>query len=115
MKSKLLALIIISAVMAFYSLASMANSYVSGAYITAVDVRNDGTFLVSISADIINLPTCATEKNRMSANANSIGGKTLLAAVMSAFAQRKTVEIQGSEVCNEYGQIQSIFRIVQFQ
>lgn len=111
MKTKFLMI----AITFFYSLSSMANSYVQNTYITSVDTRNDGTFLITVSGNIVNSPACATEKNRMSGNANSVGGKVLLANAMSAFTKKKTVEIQGSEVCNEYPGIQSVFRLVQFQ
>ena len=47
-----------------------------GTKITAVDVRNNGYFLITLAATIGGTPpTCATNTTRMTADASTAGGK----------------------------------------
>ncbi len=70
--------------------------------ITMVDVRDDGLFLINLSSPIGAGPACANITNRMSANANTAGGKALLQVALSAFLGMKRVNVEGTGTCNEY-------------
>lgn len=80
--------------------------------ITFIDVRNDGTFLITTSQDINANPGCVTVLNRMTANTNTLGGKAILSAAYVAQAGNKFVELQGTDDCRDYSGIESIHRLV---
>jgi hypothetical protein len=83
----------------------------SAVSIVAVDVRNDGSFLVDISAATTGAPTCATITNRLSANSNTAGGKALLQIAISVYLSGKPVSLDGTGACSEFSNIESIARI----
>lgn len=76
--------------------------------VTNVDARSNGEFLVSFSLAITTPPACATDLTRMSGNANSAGGKAVLAAAMLAYTTGSVVFAQGTGLCTEYSGIESI-------
>jgi hypothetical protein len=79
--------------------------------IIAVDVRNDGTFIVDVSQPATGAPACASVTNRLSANSNTAGGKALLQLAISVYLSGKPVSIDGTGACNESSNIESIARI----
>ncbi len=79
--------------------------------IVAVDVRNDGTFLIDVSQSTTGAPSCASVTNRLSANANTAGGKALLQLAISVYLSGKLVTIDGTGGCSEFSNIESIARI----
>lgn len=79
--------------------------------ITSVDVRNDGTFLVDISQPTTGAPSCATVTTRLSANANTAGGKAILQLAISAYLSGRPVNFDGTGTCSEFSNIESIARI----
>ena len=79
--------------------------------IVAVDVRNDGTFLIDISQATTSAPGCATVTNRLSANSNTAGGKALLQLAISVYLSGKPVSVDGSGACSEFSNTESITRI----
>ena len=79
--------------------------------IVAVDVRNDGTFLIDVSHATTGAPSCATVTNRLSANANTAGGKALLQLAISVYLSGKLVTVDGTGGCSEFSNIESIARI----
>lgn len=81
------------------------------ANIVAVDVRNDGTFLIDVSKATTGAPSCATVTNRLSANANTAGGKALLQLAISVYLSGKLVTVDGTGACSEFSNIESIARI----
>jgi hypothetical protein len=83
----------------------------SAVNIVAVDVRNDGTFVVDISAATTGAPTCATITNRLSANSNMGGGRALLQLAISVYLSGKPVSLDGTGACSEFSNIESIARI----
>ena len=78
--------------------------------VTAIDQRNDGKFLLDISANIQS-STCATTLNRVTGDASTTGGKALLQVSMSAFLSGKRVYIDTTNTCSEYAGIDSMSRI----
>ena len=83
----------------------------SAVNIVAVDVRNDGTFIVDISAVTTGAPACATVTDRLSANSNTAGGKALLQLAISVYLSGKLVSLDGTGTCSEFSNIESIARI----
>jgi hypothetical protein len=81
------------------------------ANIIAVDVRNDGTFLVDVSQPTTGAPACASVTNRLSANSNTAGGKALLQLAISVYLSGRPVSIDGTGACSEFSNIESIARI----
>jgi hypothetical protein len=79
--------------------------------IVAVDVRNDGTFLVDISQVTTGAPACATVTNRLSANSNTAGGKAMLQLAISVYLSGRPVSLDGTGTCSEFSNIESIARI----
>lgn len=79
--------------------------------IVAVDVRNDGTFLVDVSQATTGAPACAAVTNRLSANSSTVGGKALLPLAISVYLSGKPVSIDGTGTCSEFSNIESIARI----
>jgi hypothetical protein len=79
--------------------------------IIAVDVRNDGTFIVDVSQPTTGAPVCASVTNRLSANSNTAGGKALLQLAISVYLSGKPVSIDGTGACSEFSNIESIGRI----
>jgi hypothetical protein len=79
--------------------------------IVAVDVRNDGSFLIDISQATTGAPACASVTNRLSANSNTAGGKALLQLAISVYLSGKPVSIDGTGTCSEVANVESIFRI----
>ena len=79
--------------------------------ITAVDVRNDGTFLVDISQPTTGAPSCATVTNRLSGNANTAGGRAILQLAISVYLSGRPVNFDGTGACSEFSNIESIARI----
>jgi hypothetical protein len=79
--------------------------------ILAVDVRNDGTFLVDISAATTGAPACATVTGRMSANSNTAGGRALLQLAISVYLSGRPASLDGTGACSEFSNIESIARI----
>jgi hypothetical protein len=79
--------------------------------IVAVDVRNDGTFLVDVSQATTGGPACASVANRLSANSNTAGGKALLQLAISVYLSGKPVIVQGTGACSEFSNIESLARI----
>ena len=77
-----------------------------------IDVRNDGTFLLTTNSNISASPICVNVSNRMSGNANSPGGKIILSAAYVAQSTGRLVELQGTDSCGDYSGIESIMRIV---
>jgi hypothetical protein len=79
--------------------------------IVAVDVRNDGTFLVDVSQSTTGAPACATVTNRLSATTNTAGGRALLQLAISVYLSGKPVSLDGTGACSEFSGIESLFRI----
>ena len=79
--------------------------------IVAVDVRNDGTFIVDVSQATTGAPACATVTNRLSANSNNAGGKALLQLAISVYLSGKLVTVDGTGACSEFSNIESMARI----
>ena len=59
--------------------------------ITLVDLRNDGTFLITTAQAITNSPNCVNVNNRMSADSKTPGGKIILAGALSAYHGSKQI------------------------
>lgn len=83
----------------------------SSVNIVAVDVRNDGSFLIDISQVTTGAPACASVTNRLSANSNTAGGKALLQLAISVYLSGKLVSVDGTGACSEFANIESISRI----
>ena len=79
--------------------------------IVAVDVRNDGTFLIDVSQPTTGAPACATTPGRLSANSNTAGGKALLQLAISVYLSGKPVIVYGTGTCSEFSDIESLIRI----
>ncbi len=79
--------------------------------IIAVDVKNDGTFIVDVSQPTTGAPACASVTNRLSANSNTAGGKALLQLAISVYLSGKPVSLDGTGACSEFSNIESIARI----
>jgi hypothetical protein len=79
--------------------------------IVAVDVRNDGTYIVDVSQATTGAPACATVTNRLSANSSTAGGKALLQLAISVYLSGKAVTVEGTGTCSEFSNIESIARI----
>jgi hypothetical protein len=79
--------------------------------IVAVDVRNDGTFLVDVSQATTGAPACATVTNRLSSNSNTAGGKALLQLAISTYLSGRPLSVEGTGTCSEYSNIESVARI----
>ena len=101
-------------VLAALTSAAQAQGNTGFAILTAIDVRNDGNFLITVNTDIAGTPPgCATDQKRMSGNANTPGGNLMLANAMSAFPTHSTVVAQGTGLCSEYGNVESLVRLMQ--
>jgi hypothetical protein len=80
--------------------------------ITAVDVRNDGTFLVYFDRPATGSPACANaSSSAMTGNASTNGGKAVLSHAIAMFVAGKKVYMEGTGTCNEYAGYESIIRI----
>jgi hypothetical protein len=79
--------------------------------ILAVDVKNDGMFIVDVSQPTTGAPACASVTNRLSANSDTAGGKALLQLAISVYLSGRTVSIDGTGACREFSNIESIARI----
>ena len=89
---------------------------VSGATVINVDARADGFFLITFSQASTTPPSCVAVPNRMTGNANTAGGKAVLAAAMLAYGARSPVALaQGNGACGEYAGIESIMIFSQGQ
>ena len=105
-------LLLAAAILCFITRPTVVDAGTSGnANIIAVDVRNDGTFLIDVSQATTGAPSCATVTNRLSANANTAGGKALLQLAISAYLSGKLVNVDGTGACSEFSNIESIARI----
>ena len=81
---------------------------VMGATVVSVDSRADGYFLVTFSQGRTTPPSCVTVSNRMSGNANTAGGRAVLASALLAYSAASRVELaQGTGACAEYAGIES--------
>jgi hypothetical protein len=111
MKNKLLRVLIVS-ILGLYAptigLQPAIAGSATGVKITMVDTRDNGFFLISVNGKISALAACASEQ-RMSIDANTNGGKILLANVLSAFHSGKTVNIQGTGQCSQWPGIESLY------
>jgi hypothetical protein len=76
--------------------------------ITLVQIHADGQFFIAISSVISGSPKCATRLGNFSGNATTAGGKLLLDAAMTAFTEKKTVNLGGAGKCNESGDTESL-------
>jgi hypothetical protein len=86
-----------------------ARGNVVGATIINIDTRADGLFLVTFSQSSSTPAGCANVLNRMSGNANTAGGKAVLATALTGYSAGSRVALaQGTDTCNEYGGIESI-------
>ncbi len=110
MKRAFLILVVAVLFVVFYP-SSMAPGQAFPVNIIAVDVRNDGSFIIDISQATTSSPACASVTNRLSANSNTAGGKALLQLAISVYLSGKLVSIDGTGACSEYSNIESIFRI----
>jgi hypothetical protein len=79
--------------------------------ITMVDVRNDGTFLISLSSNLTGISCGTGAPNRLSANSNTVGGKALLQTALAAFLAGKRVNVQSTGACSEYTGIESLYML----
>jgi hypothetical protein len=79
--------------------------------IIGVDVRSDGTFLLDITAPMRSSPTCAKVINRVTGDSNTTGGKILLETALSAFLSGKQVFLEGTGLCSQYSNIESLYRL----
>lgn len=84
-----------------------------GVTLNNIDVRTDGSFLVSFSQSISTPSSCATDFSRMTGSANTPGGRAVLASAMLAHSMGSVVFAQGSGNCSEYGGIESLLILVQ--
>lgn len=98
------------AVLVVYPLSIFAGSTGSFVTVTAIDQRNDGKFLLNLSAPIQD-SSCATVLDRVTGDASTPAGRTLLQVAMSAFLSGKRVYIETTNSCSEYGGIDSVSRI----
>lgn len=100
--------------MLIMSSAANAVGNVEGTTVVNVDVRSDGYFLITFSRSSTTPPGCASVANRMSGNANTAGGRAVLAAAMLAYANQSPVNLaQGTGTCNEYAGIESVMILQQ--
>jgi hypothetical protein len=81
-------------------------------YISGVDVRNDGTFIVSVNGTVTGGPACATVNNALSGDSSTAGGKSLLQVAMSAFLSGKQVNLEGTGHCTQFSQVESLSRLL---
>jgi hypothetical protein len=89
--------------------AAHALSSLQGATIINVDARSNGLFLVTFSQPLVNPPSCVSVTNRMTGNANTVGGKAVLATALLAFSAGSRVDLaEGTGACSEYSGIESI-------
>ena len=84
--------------------------------ITAIDVRTDNTWLITVSSNASNSPSCVTGSstpvlNRFSGLTTTEGGKATLHFAEAVFLSGKTVRVDGTGACNEYAGIESAYRL----
>ncbi len=110
MKRTFLILIVLILLVTFHP-SSIAAGTISAANIIAIDVENDGIFLIDISQPTSGAPACATVTNRLTGNSNTAGGKALLQLAISVYLSGRPVEVDGTGACREFSNIESIARI----
>src|SRR5664279_3369500 len=79
--------------------------------IIAVDVRSDGTFLIDITAPLKGSPACARVTTRMTGDSTTAAGKFLLQAALASFLSGKQVYLDGTGLCTQYPNIESLYRL----
>ncbi len=87
---------------------------VQGGTVINVDARADGKFLITFSQSTTTPPSCVAVSNRMSGDANTAGGRAVLAAAMLALSTGNPIDLaQGTGACGEYPGIESIIILAQ--
>ena len=84
--------------------------------IIAIDVRSNGTYLIDVSQPAVSSPSCVTSQNpevntRFSGTTTTDGGKAMLQFAEAAYLSGVKVSVEGLNACNEYGGIESLFRV----
>ncbi|HEX7893850.1 MAG TPA: hypothetical protein VF447_06645, partial [Terriglobales bacterium] len=86
-----------------------AGGTASNAHVTAVDVRVDGYFLVSFDVPNPAPAPCATSSSvRLTADANTAGGKALLGIALASKSIGSPVAVEGKGTCDQYSGYESI-------
>ena len=83
-------------------------------YITITKVRVDSNGIVIVdfpqnSTQYGTPPACATISNRMTADANTAGGKAILEAALTAYLSGRQVYLDGTGLCTQDSTMESIF------
>lgn len=88
------------------TLAAMANGSLAGARVLLVRVDKQGQGIVVFDQNVSGTPPpCVSSSyaNAMSFDANTSGGKAILAMALSAKASGSVVEAYGTGACSVYG------------
>ena len=81
--------------------------------ITAIDVRYNGYFVLTLDLPMGGGPACAAQyPNNIAGNANTDGGKAIFEAASQAYQNASRVYIQGLGNCEDLKVIESIFTII---
>ena len=75
----------------------------------------DGVFFVIFPTANLQPPSCASGQNtRFAVNPATDGGKALMAALLTAYAQKRPVSVQGSGACDIWPDTETILYIQTF-
>jgi hypothetical protein len=109
MHKRTLTLLTLSAIVPF----AQAGGVADYTRIVGIDTRTSGDFLVTVQTAATGQPACATDHTRFSGSATTDGGKAMLENAIAAFHAGTTIHIEGRGTCDQFGTIESLYRVAQ--
>lgn len=91
---------------------ALAGGTASNTHVTALDVRSNGYFLITIDLPNAAPASCATSSSvRLTGDVNTAGGKAMLATALASKTTGSLVTIEGTGTCDQYSGYEAIARI----
>lgn len=97
------------AIVASFLLGSAAQaSSETGSHILSYTAQPSGQFFLNTDGNRAGVPGCSTQKGRWVIDATSAGGQATVAAMLTAYALHKTLNVYGTNDCTIWGDTESV-------
>ena len=80
----------------------------AGSHITSYTPQVSGRMFFTTDGQRSNLPSCATASNRWVIDTTTPAGQAVVAGMLTAYAQHRTLTLVGTGDCSEWGDTETV-------